>query len=559
MTESGSSRPSVIHYYGPAVLLTLVTCGAILAIHRDSLMTLISAHGLLHLAIAQQFEAGWATIGRPENPFFAGEPLPYYWFYHYVSARLAASVGISLLHAFEILGLIAVSFVWIGGAAVGRAMGWKPGPSLGIGLLALGGANMLGPVLLLAKLAVGRPWPVEDGEYLWGLVHPVMSMARLNDHAALYGPFINFFLNNSSRSLALGLVILCALALHQWLQRGSKTSVVALAFVAAAIAAFSPLNGILLTLSLSGLLTLHWLWSRLTGNRRPLVAAAALCAGCLLAAPSFLHLLGRSGEAGVVVGPRLGAMATVIASAGPLMVLSVIGTAALRQPVLALFTAAGSVLAVGASLVLLPAANETNLFHIGGTMLAIPAAGSFVLLSRGGGVKRLITAALLILLVSSPMLVLWAYRSRPDVPFELRGHDLRRHSDDAALASAYEWLRTTSPPNAALVIDSTLWKGSTIGNVPDFPALTRRHLFVAAQPGYMVRPHADAKQRERIAASLLAARDLIADDRHYLETFGRPIFIVVEDQEETGMASMTATFGAPVFAAHPVAIYRGHD
>src|SRR5262245_23655249 len=153
----------------------------IVTLHHSSFRTLVSAHGLLHSAIAQRFADGWLPFERPENPFFAGERLPYYWFYHYIAARIGAAAGVHALLAFEILEIVAVGIVWFAGAALGRRLGWGPGPSIAIGFLGFAGTNAFGSLFLLAKLAAGRPWPIDDGAYLWGLTHPVMGMIRWND------------------------------------------------------------------------------------------------------------------------------------------------------------------------------------------------------------------------------------------------------------------------------------------------------------------------------------------------------------------------------------------
>ena len=78
-------------HYGVAALATLVTSAIILTLHQKSFRTLVSIHGLLHVAIARHLEGSWIPA-RPENPLFAGERLPYYWFYHYIAARLGAAM-----------------------------------------------------------------------------------------------------------------------------------------------------------------------------------------------------------------------------------------------------------------------------------------------------------------------------------------------------------------------------------------------------------------------------------------------------------------------------------
>jgi uncharacterized membrane protein len=84
---------------GIAALFVLLIIG----IHRESPRTLISFHGLLHAAIAGQFTEQMPTSFPPENPFFAGRPLCYYWFYHCLAAQLVRLFGMNIFHAFEAL------------------------------------------------------------------------------------------------------------------------------------------------------------------------------------------------------------------------------------------------------------------------------------------------------------------------------------------------------------------------------------------------------------------------------------------------------------------------
>jgi len=231
-------------YYLPALGAAVVLSAAIVVIHHDSLRTLISAHGMLHSAIAQQFTSWWPA-SRPDDPFFAGQPLPYYWFYHWLSAGIGRVLGIHPLLAFEVLTIAGVAIVWLSGAFIGRTLGWRPGAAFAIGAMTFAGANALGGVILAVKLAFGKAWPVDDAQYLWGLTHPVMGMIRFNDSAALYGPLINFFVNNSSRALCLALSLAAAGAIIRYLDRGRWTALAGIIVTLGLCTAFSPIIGLI--------------------------------------------------------------------------------------------------------------------------------------------------------------------------------------------------------------------------------------------------------------------------------------------------------------------------
>jgi hypothetical protein len=58
-----------------------------------------------------------------------------------------------------------------------------------------------------------------------------MGLLRVNDPGALYGPIVNFFLNTTSRPLALGLVVVLLLSLLRYLQQPTISALGALALV----------------------------------------------------------------------------------------------------------------------------------------------------------------------------------------------------------------------------------------------------------------------------------------------------------------------------------------
>src|SRR5262249_39639522 len=68
----------------------------ILWLHSHNPRLLPSWHGFLHTAIAARFPG---EAFPPENPFFAGERLPYYWFYQWLTSVTARLIGADLLHA----------------------------------------------------------------------------------------------------------------------------------------------------------------------------------------------------------------------------------------------------------------------------------------------------------------------------------------------------------------------------------------------------------------------------------------------------------------------------
>jgi hypothetical protein len=555
MTVTPSGRGGVSGY-ALAAGATAITWTAVVALHRASLSTLVSAHGLLHTAVARGFERSW-TIARPENPFFAGERLPYYWFYHYVAGRLSAVAGVHPLIAFEALGLLAVALVWFSGAALGRRLDWGPVPSVAIGLFALAGANAFGSVILVAKLAAGKPWPADDGAYLWGLTHPVMGMVRWNDPGALYGPLLNFFLNNSSRSLALAFVLVMLLALQGYLENRRAGWLCGLLLAAAASTALSPIIGLVAAGSLSAALAGDWL----AGMRRPgvqqgperlqavLRAAVALAAGCVVAFPTYYHLFGRSAQPEIIVAFRPDLVATIVTSIAPVMVLAFFTLLRSRQRrFLGIVVAASAMLLFGNTLLQIPGANESDLFHVAAFMLAVPAAGAFFELQAfAPAVRRTVGAAFLAAMASTTAVVLWAYWERPAIPLRLEGAQLRRTPDSSPVSKLYAWIIASTPADAIFITDPQAPLSTPVGNTPEFPALTGRDLFVGQGPDYLVDPFADAGRRRRIAATLVAGEALDLRDRAYVDALRRPVFIVIEHATGDAVHALGSRYGVPRF------------
>jgi len=555
VTPRPEGRRSSLVYYAPAAVASLVLGAIVVAIHRESLRTLVSAHGLLHVAIAQQFRDVWWPTARPENPFFAGEALPYYWVYHYVAARIGALFGIHPLHAFEVLGLVAIALVWFAGAGIARALGWRPAFSLAIGFLALAGTNAFGAGFLLIKLAAGRPWPADDGAYLWGLTHPVMGMARWNDPGALYGPLVNFYLNNSSRALALALVLCVVLAFLHYLQRAPWLAAAGLFLATLACTALSPPIGLLAAMSLTGVLGLEWIATRSSGQRLA-TTALMLVAGCVLPLPSYVHLLVQSGP-GVEVGLRPGTLVAVLVSVAVLAALAAVrpaGDGAARQ-LFRMLTVAGLVLVVGSACMLLPSGNDSNLFHVGSFMLAVPAAAGLTVVARGAGpMQRVTIGVILVLLLSTPSVVLWSYWRRPPLPLVLENGRLAARQDSAR-AGLYDWIRATTPPDAVLLVSADLLDAISIGNVPEIPAVTGRALFVSREPYYMAAPHPDMDRRLRIADDVAAGRALDGGDARYVAGLGRSVFLLVSGSGDR-VRALESIHGAAAFHRDGIAAFR---
>src|SRR5262245_32168810 len=127
----------------------------ILSMQHDRPRLLVSWHGFLHTAIATRFPGG---AHPPENPFFAGQPLPYYWVYHWLGSVASRLLHVDPIHVFaaaSLVSLVALLFTagWIGRRVFrSTAAGWM------VGWLAVAGLNPLGAGIAAAKhLVSGAP------------------------------------------------------------------------------------------------------------------------------------------------------------------------------------------------------------------------------------------------------------------------------------------------------------------------------------------------------------------------------------------------------------------
>lgn len=558
-------------------LIIAATVASVLSIlpivyaHRASPRTLVSAHGLLHTAIAQRFQSASALPGRPENPFFAGEALPYYWFFHYLAARIGDMAAIHPLYAFELMVLAAVCVLWFTAVAMGCRLYGGVAPGVAIGFLALAGANPFGAVILLVKLAVRGASVLRDSpDYLWGIAHPILGVARYNDPYVVYGPLLNFFFNISSRPIALALLLLVCLSLATWLQSGRRRAWIWLTLSSAACTAFSFLIGVTAGLALIGGLAVAWGLSAIvglggasTGNRtteRTIRAAAALLLGMVLASPTYYYFFLGTEDQSVHLHPRLWVIQGIALSASVVAAMAVVGVLrakGVRQQFLLATAAGGYALLVGSAIVELPASNDSNLFHAAIFLLSIPAAGCLVPAARWSRVPRLLSWGMLLLLfLPTTCIVAYAYLNRAAIALEINGGQLYRLPRESALAQLYTWVRGNTPSDAVFILDPTNMVAAG-GNMPEFPAMTGRVLFTADKTNYIVVPHADATLRTNLALHLLAGEAANEQETAYLKTLQRPIYLVVTDSKDrAALRSLENRYGTASFHDSDVAVFQ---
>jgi hypothetical protein len=547
-----------------------------LAIHRESPRTLISAHGLLHAAIAQRFDAEPLRV-PPENPFCAGRPLAYYWAFHWVGAAVARTLGTDPIHAFEFMILGAVAVLALAAGALAGSVYRRTALGAVIAYLVVAGANPQAPLVLAARVARhGASILRDDPAYLWGIVRPFSAEMRLFDPYGMYGPLANIFWNITARPIALAALVVALAALRAAWTRGGAGPLAALAVSVAACGAF----GSVVAIAVAGGLALAIaavaappLRARLAPGavpRRPLATLAAIAAGLLFAGPTFAHLFGAaSGGAGILSdGAKEHAtrLLTMASSAWLLVVLAVVGCrrapAAERGFLAALSIAAAALFGLTA-LVSLPVGNQDNLFHAGLVLLAVPAAGAVLAPQRAGAPARVARArAAVVIAAFLPGLALLAlaYTRRPPVPIGFAGREIVRVPDASPSAQLYAWIRRTTDPRAVFVIDPRPPIRASAGNTAELPAMTRRAILTERRSHYLVKPYDDAAQRERTAVALVSGEPLSPEDERALAQLARPVYVVSDDAGDASLAArLRALWGDPEFLVGSTAVYRWRD
>lgn len=548
------------------------------SVHREGPRTLISFHGLLHAAIVEQFLGSDNAFAPPDNPFFAGHPVAYYWFFHWLAAQLVRLFGLNVFHAMEVLILFAVGTLSIVAIDLGRRLFGSTLSGGLIGYLILAGTNPLGIVFAVYKVARNGVHVLnDDPNYLWGVVHPLYSMIRYNDFGGLYGPLLNFFLNITSRPLALAGVLVVVLCLYRALNKHRLSSWLWLSLAVGFTTAFSPIVGLAVGGALTMALVSAWLLGRRlfgiadssVGFTTVRSAGLAVVGGALLAAPTYYHLiLGPSSskaEFWLFSGPGLRHLLTVTLSILPLVVISLLGlrrAAENRKQFLTILLVSGLLLLLLTVGFTLPAGNQSNLFHAATVLLAVVAGGAIS--HRGLGRDAYGTSerrAAVIALIFLPTLggLLSAYLYRPPVAVSFENVHIERLPHDSNLPLLYEWVRNETDAKSVFVIDPRD-RVAMCGNTAEFPAMTGRSVFTEHFRHYLVEPYPDSKVRFDMAVRLVSGGELDGSDRGYVARLNRPVFIV-SDLSEGGaqMDRMIQRYGPPAFQHGQISVYKWSD
>ena len=534
-----------------------------------------SWHGFLHTAIVRRFPSPSLI---PENPFFAGEPLKYYWFFHWMGSGVSRTLGVDPLTALRFLALAGLVLLTLAAGLVGRRVYGSLGAGLLIGVFALAGANPLGPAI-----AVGRHL-VQHRQLLERTVHSAeLETVHVSDDLAddlmsrpllpaMYlsadwrnGQNIVWFVDISSRGLALGIMMLMLYFLLD--SRAGPLSLAGTAVTGALLTALNPIVGLAACFLLAGSVAAVWLLHRWRGGEPgpitpTIMRSAALVIGAVAALPTYYHLFGQGGS-GRISPVDLLALKLVVIAANFLILLplTALGLKSVRgaaAPGLQAVALAGVLLLGLVPLIQLEKGNEHNLANAAYVLLAVPAV-AWLVRDINGSIRpfqaqrsRLLIAALVCL----PMTVgTWiAFHGRPALPFLAHAGVLQRTPETDPIAQLYRWIGRNTGRDAVFVVDpSDVVKMS--GNVSELPAFTGRAIFTD-QPSYMTTPYPDADRRNAISGKLVRGEELTVDEAGYVHGLGRPLYVITWHADDSGLLErLRGRYGSPAFSAGFVAVF----
>lgn len=528
--------------------------------------TLVSWHGFLHSAIANRFPGPFAT---PENPFFAGERLPYYWLHQSLASLLARGLGVHPIVALQVLTAAGLLGLWLGSVAIGAYRLRSRAAGLLIGFLVLAGVNPLGPAIAVAKHIVldqplfDRP-EVGARDEVFATEHDSAHLLTQPLLSALYvggdwrrGQNVPWYLDSSSRGLALGLlpVLLFGITGATW----SVARAVAIAAIAAAIGAVNPLIGVAAVGAIGGGSILLVAWRRLRAAGSPddwviLGSVGSAVVGLLVAGPTFIHLFRVGGSGLIVLGLR-GAMVREMAIAAnivvllPLAIAGAVVTRGLLGDYAKIIVFGACALLLVVPFIVLTDDTDHNFLNTAQALLAFPAVAYLV--SRRARAATYVLVAMIFVPMTAATLS--AYMWRPSLPIRFEGELIHR-TDPAALEGMYTWIRGATPADAVFIA-SPVTPVKMSGNVAELPSFTRRTMFVDAA-SYLTSPHRDFDRRIAVATRLSSGATPTNEDAAYLRALNRPIYLVVYDADRDSLANaLIGVYGPPLFRRDFVAVF----
>ncbi len=507
-TTLGSRSAWLLALGSGVVILAAHALNPVLALRSDGAFHAGAVHALLRAL-------------PPEDPWFAGLSLRYFWGLHtWAACGVALVPGLSPALLLPVSGACAAIAALLAASALARDLGARPGASALAGLLVLLGASPFAWLALAARGGFGATTGfaplLERGADTAlraldpGLLHP--SLVLPLDKFVVVTPF------------AWGLVgaIVAPSLVWRWLLAPTVRHAVAMTLSLAAVVALHPVAGaglmsaVLCGVAVSALArTVTWRDAAVTGA---LVMAAAL----VWLPPMRMFAPAAEGGASAM---RLHASWRGIASVvfgglalWPAVVAALASRTTDRPGTLPVTLFGGMLIALvlPAWVLQLGGDNQSKFLNLAFALAAPIAAVGAMHWAQTRARRTLLAAGMLAAWLPAIAALGWAY-----------AHE-RTSSDDAPSTPPYELLAALAAESepSAVIVDATL--DATRGAAPGVPALTGRALlwsgaFMARKWGH---PAAALAVRERVAAALAAGHWPEGADGVWLAALDREVWLI---------------------------------
>jgi hypothetical protein len=542
-------------------IVTFLWLAVLISIHAGNSRLLPAWHGFLHGGIAARVAESNVP---PENPYFAGNAIPYYWLYHFCASCFSRIFSVDLLHTFRWITLISLVVLIFFSARIGYTRG-----SIFAGILtgyfALVGVNPLGPLIAIAKhmlRGIVLIDGMDSGNAFQNVFVDNAAADRLMTQPLLpalhiasdwrHGQNIVWFLDVSSRGPALAMIMVLIFLL--WSAKPSKLKALMILVSGALITALNPLIGFATTGSLA--IAAGLLYAA-DSRKHPSVFLVALVpfAGALLAFPFYIQILKLTHGTIHLTSSlqffflKTGAMVANFLILAPLAAASIRTNS--QDPILRTIALAGILLVLAVPFVALAPSNEHNLSNAAQCILAVPAA-NWIMAQR----KHKKAAYLsLVLFLPTTACTLFSFAHRPALPLRFEGRILHRVPSNHPLEHLYTWIRASTASNAVFLSDPER-PVKMSGNVSELPAFTGRALFVDTE-SYLTLPYRDYGLRKKIAEEAVDGQSLTESEIQYLHLLRRPSYIVTYRGEDLALMQRLETrYGNAIFRDGFVRVYR---
>ncbi|MBI4881289.1 MAG: hypothetical protein HY812_16765 [Planctomycetes bacterium] len=528
----------------PAVLAALLLAMVVAVPVARSNRVRASIHGMLHASIL------YSAVDRgvpPENPFFAGRPLRYYWTHHLAVAAscylgdveptvvFAATTMLALLSFLLLLGLLGRELFRARGAATLAVF---------LGFL---GLNPLGVLFFLKRQPLASLADVAAGADPIGYLKSLVI--GQDDRISLT---FTKFMNVSSFPASLALLIASFLLLARLARAPCLgTGLLAAAAMAGCIA-LSPVTGLTAGLALGAaavVLLAVWKLRRGRVHAGLLQVVAALIGSLVLCAPFVL--LGGGGSGGLLAfEPEWGKLHQILWSLGPVLLLGLpaaLCAARAEDDGARLLLWSLVILLALAALIGLPVNSEYKMVRMAAPLAGVFAAGSLALLSaRIGRAAAAAVAALAVLFFVPTNAVGWngyLAHSRAAAPFLGEGPSIRVDPAVLPIGAMYDWIRENTPENA-VIIDNPYARNAHHFVGPqhgdEVPVLARRPVFTDTMY-YMNDYEPDVGTRLRLVEGLFRGIPCSEDGYRMLAELRRPVYLLIRVNDPGATNALAAT------------------